>query len=184
MSTVTESRHQPLRADRERTHHDHRADAGHHGAPAETPPTAEHRATHPHTHHESRPLSSLLRELRDEALTLVQKEFQLARVEMTEKVDEAQNAVATSIGGAALLLAGLFTLCMAVAAGVYAAMIAADIAPAISLWAAPLVVGALIALIGYAMVNRAKKVTRAEHWRPERTQRSVRETRDWAERKM
>lgn len=133
---------------------------------------------------DGRSLSGLLRELRDEAMTLVQKEMQLARAEIQEKISETQRAVTTSVGGAAMLLAGLFTLAIALSAALYVGMIAFEIGPAISLWAAPLIVGVVIALIGYGMVNRAKKVTRADHWRPERTERSVRETKQWAERKM
>jgi len=171
MSTVRESHRATIRDDRERLHDERRHDANAR-APFEEPT------------HETRSLSTLLRELRDEAMTLVEKEFQLAKAEISEKVDKAENALATSVGGVALMISGIFTLCLSVAAGLYVAMIALDVTPAIALWAAPLIVGLVVAIIGYAMTRRARVVTRADHWRPERTERSVRETKDWAERKF
>lgn len=181
--TTANRQHSPtMRDDRVRVHDTHEP-------PRTARPERDSMFDEPHRgvrepERDSRSIAGLLRELRDEAMTLVQKEMALARTEISEKVTEAQHAITTSVGGAAMLLAGLFTLAMALSAALYVAMIAFEITPAISLWAAPLIVGVVIALIGYGMVSRAKKVTRAEHWRPERTERSVRETKQWAERKM
>lgn len=131
-----------------------------------------------------RPIGPLLRELGDEAVTLVRKEIELARSEMNEKVQEAQHAAAASAGGVAMLVAGLITLCGAASAGLYVLMLLWNVQPAISLWVSPLVVGVIVMLIGWGMASRARKLTSARHWRPTHTERSLRETKQWAERKL
>lgn len=131
-----------------------------------------------------RSLLALLRELRDEALTLVQQEFNLARAEVREEVREAKGALITSVVGAGVVIVGAFVLALAAAAGVYAALLMGEVSPLVAGWLAPLIVGLICTMVGLVMVIRGKKVTSAEHWRPERTERSVRETRAWAERKF
>jgi hypothetical protein len=149
----------------------------------EAPPEEAAKADYS-TDHPQRSLASLLRELRDEAVTLIQQELALARSEISHKVSQAQRAAASSVGGVALLLAGLITICAAASAGLYVLMLELGVGPEIALWAAPLAVGIVVLLIGWAMAAQAKKVTSADHWRPERTERSVRETKQWAERKL
>lgn len=133
------------------------------------------------THHS---LASTLRDLRDEAVTLVQQEFLLARTEIAEEVESAKRAVTASLIGAGLALIGLFTLAIAATAGLYALLaVWADVGNYTAGWLAPLIVGLVLAGIGWAMTNRLKRVGRSEHWRPARTERSLRETKRWAERK-
>lgn len=132
----------------------------------------------------ARSLPDLLRELRDEALTLVQQEVHLARTEVAEKIDDAQRVLAASALGLALLMAGLVTLTLGAAAALYAGLVALDVAPMTAGWVSPVAVGIVVIAIGAALASRAKKLGDADHWRPKRTERSVRETRDWAERKV
>lgn len=129
-------------------------------------------------------LPTLLRELRDEVMTLARQEYELARAELGEKARDAQRVLAASLTGVAITLAGIVTLCIAASAGLYAALRLAEVDPIVAGWVAPLGVGALVTIIGLAMMSRAKKLTDAEHWRPRRTERSVRETKAWAERKV
>lgn len=148
----------------------------------QTPPARE--PAPPERGNGHRSLPSLLRELRDEAATLIQTELELARTEIAQKISEAQSAIATSAGGLALMIAGLITLCLAATAGLYVFMLALEVEPAVSLWVSPLIVGAVVLFIGWLMALRARKVASSDHWRPRRTERSVRETTRWATEKI
>lgn len=131
-----------------------------------------------------RPIGPLLRELGDEAITLIRKEVELARVEMAEKVQQAQHAAAASAVGVGMLVAGLVTLCGAASAGLYMLMLMWEIEPSVSMWLSPLIVSVIVLLIGGVMAMRARKLTSARHWRPTHTERSLHETKQWAERKI
>lgn len=131
-----------------------------------------------------RSLVSLIRDLRDESINLVQDEVRLARAEMHEKIDELrQGAIAIATGGA-VLAAGLLMLLLAAAAGLYAAMWALEVDPLISGWLSPLIIGVIAAVVGWAMIAAGKKKVEPSNLRPERTERSLRETGSWAERKV
>jgi uncharacterized membrane protein YqjE len=100
-----------------------------------------------------RPTAELLRELSEQTTTLVRKEIELAKVELTEKGKRA-GAGAGLFGGAALLAAFAF-------AAVTACLILA-LATAIAAWLAALIVGvvyvaiaAALALAGRAQLRRA-----------------------------
>jgi hypothetical protein len=126
----------------------------------------------------------LLRDLRDESINLVQDEVRLARTELQEKVNEARQGAISAVTGGAILGAGLFMILLAAAAGLYAAMWAMEVDPLISGWLAPLIVGVLVVIIGGALLAAGKKKMEPSNLRPERTERSLRETGAWAERKV
>ncbi len=131
-----------------------------------------------------RSFMGLLGDLRDESMTLVQDEIHLAKSELQEKVSEAmQGAVATATG-AAVLGAGTLVILFAAAAGLYAAMLVAEIDPLIAGWVAPLIVGGITAIAGWAMLAGGKRKMDSSNLRPTRTERSLRETGQWAERKV
>jgi hypothetical protein len=179
---------------------EHPRNTGHPAAPSRTlPPRARrddnHESGNRHTDAahdgvsqraapDQRSLPGLLRDLRDEALALVQQEFRLARAEVAQEVDSARRAIRDSVVGMVFVNVGVFTLALALAAGVYAALLVADVGPLIAGWLAPLIVGLIALMVGLVMVNRAKSVTSADHWRPQRTEQSLRETKRWAERKF
>lgn len=131
-----------------------------------------------------RSLVALVRDLRDESIALVQEEVRLARAEIQEKIEELRQGAISIATGGAVLAAGLLMLLLAAAAGLYAAMWAMDVDPLISGWLAPLIVGAVAAVIGWAMIAAGKKKVEPSNLRPERTERSLRETGSWAERKV
>lgn len=133
---------------------------------------------------DNRSFPALLRELRDEAFTLVRQEFRLAKSEVADEVEEAKNALIASAVGVGILAVGAIVLGIAASAGVYAALIAGGVSHMIAGWLAPLIVGLVCVMIGLVLMVRGKKVTKAEHWRPNRTERQLQETRDWVERKI
>jgi uncharacterized membrane protein YqjE len=156
--------------------------------------TDEGRATHAaaaaatpdlHRRHEHRPLTELVRELRDETTDLVRSEVKLAKIEISEKVSRiGRNSVYTMIGGA-IAQAALVLLMFAAAAGAYVALVEfADLSRETAGWLGPLAVGLVAAIIGYIFIHKGIHAITSESLVPERTVESLREDREWAERKV
>jgi len=123
-------------------------------------------------------LPSLFTDLTRETVDLVRKEIALARAEMSEKISTAQTAITSVAIGAAILLAGLFIILQAVVNGV-AMVLPPDLAP----WLAPLIVGVVIALIGYLMIKGGSSKLKADNLMPNKTLDSLRRDKHMAEEK-
>jgi hypothetical protein len=124
-------------------------------------------------------LPSLLSDLTRNTVDLVRQEIALARAEMSIKVSEAQKAVAAIAVGAAILLAGLFIILLAVVAGV-AMLLPPELAP----WLAPLIVGAVVALIGYIMLKSGSSKLSKDNLMPHKTIDSLQRDKNVAQEKM
>jgi hypothetical protein len=143
-------------------------------------------ATHDlHRRNEHRPLTELVRELRDETTDLVRSEVKLAKIEISEKVSRiGRNSVYTMIGGA-IAQAALVVLMLAAAAGAYVALVEfADFSHETAGWLGPLAVGLLGAIFGYIFIHKGIHAITSESMIPERTVESLRDDKDWAERKV
>lgn len=113
----------------------------------------------------ARGLPDLLGDLVTQSSTLVREEVRLVRAEMNEKVGQVGTA-AGSIGVAgALLLAGLVILLQAVAAF----LVSFGLSVAVS----HLLVGLVVAAIGYGMLRAGLNRMKATNLTPERTTRQV-----------
>lgn len=141
--------------------------------------TTVHTQTEP-----ARPMMDLIRELRDESMTLVRQEVALAKTEVSEKVSRVgSNSAQLAVGGA-IAYAGLLFLLVAATAGLYVGLVAMDLSHMTAGWLAPLIIGAIVALIGYAMVQKALNTLKSEPLVPERTAESLRDDKEWLERKV
>ena len=113
------------------------------------------------------PVAALLRDLSEQTSTLVRKELELARLEMTEKGKRAGIGVGM-FGGAGLV--GLYALGALIAAAIL--VLGTAIAP----WLAALVVAAVCGAIagGLALMGK-RKVSQATPPLPEQATESVKE---------
>jgi Putative Actinobacterial Holin-X, holin superfamily III len=113
------------------------------------------------------PVAALLRDLSEQTSTLVRKELELARLEMTEKGKRAGIGVGM-FGGAGLV--GLYALGALIAAAIL--VLGTAIAP----WLAALVVAAVCGAIagGLALMGKSK-VSQATPPLPEQATESVKE---------
>ena len=138
-----------------------------------------------HRRTEHRPLTELVRELRDETTDLVRSEVRLAKIEISEKAARiGRNSVFTMIGGA-VAAASLVVLLLAGAAGAYVALVQfADFSHETAGWLGPLAVGLLGALIGYLFIHKGVNAITNEKMVPERTAESLRDDKEWLERKV
>jgi xanthine/uracil permease len=129
-------------------------------------------------------MTDLIRDLRDESMTLLRQEVALAKTEISEKVSRVgSNSAQLGVGGA-IAYAGLLFLLVAATAGLYAGLVALDLSHMTAGWLAPLIIGAVVGLIGYAMVQKALNVLKNEPLVPERTAESLRDDKEWLERKV
>jgi hypothetical protein len=100
----------------------------------------------------NRPISAIFADLVNQFTALVRKEGQLARAEISEKIDEIGIALGLVVGGAVLLIPALVILLQAAVAGLAALGLAVG-------WGS-LIVGGVALVIGLALlavgVNRLK----------------------------
>lgn len=136
-----------------------------------TPPTT----TTQHDHS----LSALIRELRDETTTLLRQEVALAKAEMSEKTSRlTRNFIYIALGGV-IAYAALVVLLIAVRDLLMVALVNAGFALGTALWLAPLIVGVVVGIIGWAMIAKGKKALSQEGLAPEKTMESLREDKEW-----
>lgn len=108
-----------------------------------------------------RPLPDLLRELSTELTTLVSKQLELAKVELSEKAKEAGQG-AGMFGGA-----GLFGL---LALGTLSAALILGLSEFMPGWTAALAISALFGAVGGVLFSRGKaKVGKATPMAPQQT---------------
>ncbi len=120
---------------------------------------------------DDRSLGELFAELTKETTTLVRQEVQLAKTEMSQKASEAGKDVGFLGAGGALAYAGL----LAIIAGIILAL--GEIIP---LWASALLVGLVVAAIGYFLVRKGINALKQVKPVPEQTIQTLKEDKEWA----
>lgn len=118
---------------------------------------------------DDRPLTGLLADLMSDLAELVQKEIQLAKAELSEKLSQAGNGAATLALGGLVAFAGLLEL---LDAAVLALAHVLEGAPA---WLPALMVGALAVAAGVALLLRGKTKLHPDNLAPRRTVESLRQ---------
>ncbi|MFP4269112.1 MAG: phage holin family protein [Alphaproteobacteria bacterium] len=114
---------------------------------------------------DSRSVPDLLRRLVDETAMLVRTEMRMARTETADNLERAQGGVMRLAAGAVLALAALIVLldALVIALG--------NVMPPTF---AALLVGAVVAIIGFALIRSGHKDVSPSSLAPSRTQASVR----------
>ena len=113
-------------------------------------------------------LSRLLSELIDDLGRLLRQELQLARVEMAEKLKQAEHGLYTLIAG---LLAAFCALLLLLAAAVI------GLSKVLPAWAAALGIGMVMALVAFLLLRQGRASLHARNLVPERTLRAGRTSR-------
>lgn len=109
-------------------------------------------------------LPSLFSDLTRETVDLIRKEIALARSEMTQKMHSAQAGVTSVAIGAAIILAGLFLILQAIVHAVWMVL-----PPEMAPWLAPLIVGLVVAIIGYVMLKGGSAKLKPDNLIPHHT---------------
>jgi putative Mn2+ efflux pump MntP len=132
---------------------------------------------------EERSIGQLLKELRDETTTLLRQEVDLAKAEMSEKASRTgKNLGSLAVGGGVAFL-GALALLAAVIYGLTS--ILNQLMPVgVAIWLAPLIVGVVLAAIGYSMLQKALAALKQESLTPQRTTQTLQENKEWLRAKM
>ena len=122
---------------------------------------------------DNRSLGELFAELAQETSTLVRQEVTLAKVEVSEKASRAARHLGILAAGGALAYAGL----LAIIAGVIYLVAEIDVVP---LWLAALLVGLVVAIVGYLLVRKGLDALKREDFTPRQTMETLKEDQQWA----
>ena len=119
---------------------------------------------------DNRSLGELFAELAQETGKLVRQEVNLAKVEISQKASRAGRHVGVLAAGGAVAYAGL----LAILAGVI--ILLNYVMP---LWLSALLVGLVVAVVGYLLVRRALDALKREDFTPQQTMETLKEDKEW-----
>jgi uncharacterized membrane protein YqjE len=122
-----------------------------------------------------RPLTGLLTELAQETTTLVRKEVELAKAEVSEKVSQATTGAVSLAAGGMVAFAGLIFLLLA---------LTYFLATMMEPWLAALIVGGAVTLIGVILVSMGKSKLSARNLQPTRTIATLQDDKQWAKEQL
>jgi Flp pilus assembly protein TadB len=114
---------------------------------------------------EERTISQLFSELSKETTDLVRQEVQLAKAETSEKISQAGKGIGMLAAGALVAFCGLLVL---------VAMLVIVLNGFMQTWLAALIVGALVIIIGMALLQKGRNELKARNLMPRRTAESLR----------
>lgn len=140
------------------------------GSGSTVPPRAGAAGTH-EAERDSRPLTTLFGELAGETSSLIRKEMELAKAEMSEKVSQVTTGATSIAVGGAVAYAGLLFLLLAATYG---------LAEFLSPWLSALIVGAVVAVIGLVMLSSGRSKLKAANLEPTRTIETIKDDGRWA----
>jgi TRAP-type C4-dicarboxylate transport system permease small subunit len=121
---------------------------------------------------DERSLGDLFGDLARDMGTLVSQEMTLARTELTEKASRVGKDIAMLAAGGLVAYAGLLAIIAA------AIVLLADLG--VPLWASALIVGVVVAIVGYLLVQRGISALRRQDLTPHQTIQSIKEDTQWA----
>ena len=136
------------------------------------------------TTHETRTIGSLLRELFDEARDLFRQELALAKTEATEKASVLGKNVAFIAAGGLVAFAGALLILAALSVLVAWLLQNAGLNAGTAMWLGPLIVGLVVAIVGYILVNKGLKTLKNGSLKPEKTIQSIKEDKEWTQHRL
>jgi hypothetical protein len=120
---------------------------------------------------DDRSLGDLFSELAHETSTLVRQEVNLAKTEMSQKASRAGRHVGVMAAGGAVAYAGLLAIVAAII------VLLNNVMP---LWLSALLVGIVVAVVGYLLVRKALDALKREDFAPRETMETLKEDQRWA----
>jgi hypothetical protein len=121
---------------------------------------------------DERSLGDLFSDLSRETTTLVRKEVQLAKAELTQSATEAARGIGMLVAGGTVAYAGLLFLLLAIVFG----LIEVGWDP----WVSAFVVGLVVVAIGAILVLRARESLKPANLAPQKTVETLKEDAAWA----
>lgn len=124
---------------------------------------------------EERTLGDLFAELSEETSMLIRQEMQLAKAEVSQKVSKASKNIAVLAVGGVIAYVGFLALTAALILG---------LAELMTPWLAALLVGIVMAVIGYFLIQKGISTLKQMTPVPERTVASLKEDVRWLKQEM
>lgn len=124
---------------------------------------------------EEQSLGEILSDLSQESQRLFRQEIELAKTEMSLKMSRVLKDIAFLAIGGAVAYAGLLALISAVILGLGAGM---------PWWLSALIVGVIVAGIGYALVKKGVDDFKKKEYVPTQTIETLKEDKQWLKEKM
>jgi uncharacterized membrane protein YqjE len=124
---------------------------------------------------DERSLGDLFSELSQEVTTLMRQEVALAKAELNEKVSQLTSGGVFVAAGGFVAYAGLLAIIAAIIM-----LLALFMVP----WLAALIVGVVVAIIGYALLQKGLNDIRSATSPPERTVQSLEDDKDMVKEKL
>jgi H+/gluconate symporter-like permease len=129
-------------------------------------------------------IPGLLRELRDEATTLVQQQVALAKVELKENVSRLGGHLAKIAVGGVVTFVGAIVLLIGIGHLLGVLLEAAGFREATAQWLGLVIVGLIVAVIGWVLLSKARKALASESIAPRQTIETLKADRHWAQNKL
>ena len=121
---------------------------------------------------DDRSLGELLGDLAQQTATLARQEVELAKTEMSQKAAQVGRDLGFLAIGGAVAYAGFLAI--------LAALIIALAANGVPWWLAALLVGVVVAGVGYVLVQKGLAALKREDLAPRQTIETLKEDKDWA----
>lgn len=121
-------------------------------------------------------IGSLFSSLAREVTTLVRNETELAKVEMSQKANQAMGGIASIAVAGAVLLSGFLVLLAAAVFGLNEIL-----PPETTPWLSALIVGGVVVLVGLIMLQAGRKKLKSQNLMPTRTMASFRRDKEVGE---
>jgi amino acid transporter len=125
---------------------------------------------------DERSLGELFGDLAKETSTLVRQEVQLAKTEMTQKAAAVGKDAGMVAAGGFVAYAGLLAL--------IATIIIALGQLGVPWWLASLIVGVVVAAVGYFLIQKGINAIKQTNMAPQQTIQTLKEDRQWASEQM
>jgi hypothetical protein len=129
-------------------------------------------------------IAGLLRELRDEAGTLLRQQVTLAKVELQENFSRLAGHAAQIAVGGLVAFAGSIVIFMGLGYLVSLLLIRVGLEPGNAQWLGLVLVGALVAITGALLLGKAMKALAQDPLSPRKTVESLRTDGRWAQEKL
>lgn len=136
------------------------------------------------TSRDDRSIAGLIRDLREETTNLLKKEVELAKTEMSEKASKMGRNVAYLAVGGLVAYAGAMFVLLGISVLVSWGLQRAGLSPENARWLGPLMVGLIVGIIGFALVQKARRTLANESLKPEKTIQSLQEDKEWTQQKI
>jgi uncharacterized membrane protein YqjE len=122
-----------------------------------------------------RSLGQLLSDITNDLSTLLRKEIQLARVETMEKASQATQSIVLMVAGGLIAYTGVIALVI----GIIVAL-----ANWMPLWVSALIVGVVLAIVGFVLIQSGRGSLKRMSMVPEKTIESIKEDAEMVKEKV